>query len=179
MHSMKTVDAGCDRPVLERPDHLEPGPVADVGEPRVGVPAERSLEDPAVLRPIEDRAPGLELADPVRGLLGVELGHPGVVEELAADHRVAEVGLPPVLGVDVAQGRRDPALGHDRVGLAEQRLADEPDLRARGPASIAARRPAPPAPTTRTSTAWRLDLVDASEARATRAVRPRRGSPGR
>ena len=103
-----------------------------MGQPRVGVPAERSLEDSAVLRPIEDRAPGLELADAVRSLPGVELGHPGVVEELAADHRVAEVGLPPVLGVHVGQGRRDPALGHDRVGLPEQRLADEPDLRPRG-----------------------------------------------
>ena len=31
-------------------------------------------------------------------------------------------------GRDVGQRRRDAALGHHRVGLAEQRLADEPDV---------------------------------------------------
>ena len=35
-------------------------------------------------------------------------------------------------GGDVGERRRDAALGHDRVGLAEQRLADEPDVRAGG-----------------------------------------------
>ena len=123
-------DPGRDRPVLERPDHLEPGPVADVGEARVGVAAERPLEDPPVAGPVEDGSPVLELADPVRRLLGVELGHPRVVEHLAADHRVAEVGLPAVAVVDVAQRRGDAALGHDRVGLAEERLADQADVRA-------------------------------------------------
>ena len=34
------------------------------------------------------------------------------------------------VGVDVGEGRGDAALGHDGVGLAEQRLADEPDRRA-------------------------------------------------
>ena len=125
-------DAGRDRPVLERPDHLEAGPVADVGEARVRVAAERALEDPPVAGPVEDRAPGLELADPVRRLLGVELGHPRVVEQLAADHRVPEVDLPRVGLGDVAERRGHPALGHDGVGLAEERLADEPDVRALG-----------------------------------------------
>ena len=120
-----------DRAILEGPDHLEAGPVADVGEARVRVPAERALEDPPVGRPVEDRAPQLELAHPVRRLLGVELGHPRVVQELAADHRVAEVDLPRIGRRDVAERRRDAALGHDRVGLAEERLADEPDVRAR------------------------------------------------
>ena len=125
-------DAGRDRPVLERPDHLQAGPVADVGEPRMRVAAERALEDPPVVGPVEDRAPGLELADPIRRLLGMELGHPRVVEQLAADHRVAEVDLPRVLLGDVTERRGDPALGHHRVGLAEERLADEPDVRAVG-----------------------------------------------
>ena len=58
----------------------------------------------------------------------VELGHPRVVQELAADHRVAEVDLPRVRRGDVAERRRDPALGHHGVGLAEQRLADEADV---------------------------------------------------
>ena len=59
-------DAHRDRPVLEGPDHLETGPVADVGESRVRVSAERPLEDAPVRGAVEDRAPQLELADPIR-----------------------------------------------------------------------------------------------------------------
>ncbi len=126
------LDPERDRPILEGPDHLEAGPVTDVGEARVRVTAERALQDPAVGGPVEDGAPVLELADAVRGLEGVELRHPRIVEELAADHRVAEVDLPRVGRRHVRHGSRHAALGHDRVGLAEQRLADQPDVRAGG-----------------------------------------------
>ena len=87
----------------------------------------------AVLGPVEQRAPVLELADPVGGLLGVELGHAPVVEHLAAAHGVAEVDLPVVLVVDVAQGGGDAALGHDGVGLAQQGLAHQSGPQAPGP----------------------------------------------
>ncbi len=127
------VDAGRHRPILERADHLEPGPVADVRQPGMRVPAERALQDPTVRRPVEDRAPVLELADPSRRLLGVELGHPGVVEVLSADHRVAEVDLPRIVGGHVTQRGGDATLRHDGVGLSEERLADEPDVGARVP----------------------------------------------
>ena len=95
-----------------------------------GVAAERALQDAAVAGAVEDGAPALELADAVGGLLGVELGHAPVVEQLAADHRVAEVRLPGVLLGHVGQRRGDAALGHHGVRLAEQRLADQPDRRA-------------------------------------------------
>ena len=123
------VDAQGDRLVLERADHLEAGPVTDMGEPRMGVAAERSLQDPAVARAVEHGPPALQLVDPGRGLLGVQLGHARLVEQLAADHRVAEVDLPRVGLGDVPQRGGDAALGHDRVRLAEQRLADEADAR--------------------------------------------------
>ncbi len=125
---MYTVMPGRHRPVLEGADHLEAGPVADVGEARVRVATERALEDPAVVGPVEDGAPPLELANPIRRLGRVELGHARVVQQLAADHRVAEVDLPRVAGGHVGQRRGDAPLGHHRVGLAEQRLADEPDV---------------------------------------------------
>src|SRR5262249_41826098 len=48
------VHPGVDAVLLESPDHLEAGPVADVGEPRVLVAAEVALEDAPVLRPIEE-----------------------------------------------------------------------------------------------------------------------------
>src|SRR5437588_728111 len=84
--------------LLERPDHLEAGAVAHVGEARVAVAAEVPLEDPPVRGPIEEGPPALQLEDPLRRLLGVQLGHAPVVQHLAAAHGVAEVDLPVVLG---------------------------------------------------------------------------------
>ena len=52
--------------------------------------------------------------------------------ELHAAHRVGEVHLPAVAVVDVRHRGGHAALGHDGVGLAEQRLADQPDLHAGG-----------------------------------------------
>ena len=79
-------------------------------------------------RAIEERAPCLELAHAVGRFPGVELGHPPVVDVLAAAHRVGEVHLPAVAVVDVGERRRDAAFGHDRVRLAEKRLAEQPDF---------------------------------------------------
>jgi hypothetical protein len=126
------VDAAVDAVILQRADHLQPGPVADVGEPRILVAAEVALQDPAVVGAVHHRAPRLQLAHAVRRLLRVQLGHPPVVEVLPAPHRVGEVHLPVVAGVDVGERRGDPALGHDGVGLAEQRLADQADRDAGG-----------------------------------------------
>ena len=113
--------------VLERADHFEAGAVPDVGEARVAMPAEVALEDAAVLGPVEKRAPPLELEHTLGRLLGVQLGHPPVVQHLPAAHRVAEVDLPVVLWPHVAERRGDAAFGHDGVRLAQERLADEAD----------------------------------------------------
>ena len=116
--------------LLHGADQLQAGAVADVRQPRVGVPAEVALADLAVLEAVEQRAVGLQLPDPVGRLLGVQFGHPPVVQELAAAHGVAEVGLPVVFRVGVAHRRGAAALGHHRVGLAEQRLGHHRDLQA-------------------------------------------------
>ncbi len=126
------VDALVDAVILQRADHLEPGAVADVREPRIAVAAEVALEDAPVGRAVEHRAPGLEFAHAVRRFLGVQFGHAPVVDVLAAAHRVGEVHLPVVAVVHVGQRRRHAALGHDGVRLAEQRLADQADRHARG-----------------------------------------------
>ncbi len=110
--------------LLEGADELEPGAVADVRQPRIGVAAEVALADPAVLGPIEQRPIGFQLPHPVGGLLGVQFGHAPVVEELAPAHGVLEMGLPAVLVVGIAHGGRAAALGHDGVRLAEQGFAD-------------------------------------------------------
>ena len=127
------VDAEVDPVVLERADHLQPRAVADVREARVLVAAEVALQDPAVARAIEERAPGLELSHALGRLLGVQLRHARVVEVLPAAHRVGEVHSPAVALVDVGERRGDPALGHDGVRLAEERLAHEPHRDARPP----------------------------------------------
>ena len=119
------VDALVHRVLLQRADHLQAGAVADVRQPRIAMPAEVALQDQAVLGAVEQRAPLLELEDAIRRFLGVDLGHAPVVQQLAAAHRVAEVDLPVVLFPHVGQRRGDAAFGHDRVRLAEQRLADE------------------------------------------------------
>ena len=125
------VDALVDAVILQRADHLEAGAVADVGQPRVAVAAEVPLEDAAVLRPIEHRAPRFELAHAVGRFLRVQLRHAPVVHVLAAAHRVGEVDLPVVAIVDVGERRGDAAFGHHRVRLAEERLADQADRHAR------------------------------------------------
>ena len=99
--------------ILERSDHLEPRAIADVREPWIPVAAEVALEDPSVPRAIEERSPGFQLAYPVRGFFGVQFGHAPVVHVLAAAHGVAEMDLPVVAIVHVAQCRGDAALGHD------------------------------------------------------------------
>ena len=121
------VDALVDAVILQRADHFEAGAIADMGEPRIPVPAEVALQDAAVFGAIEHRAPGLELADPVGRFLRVQLRHPPVVHVLAAAHRVGEMDLPVVAIVDVGERRGDAALGHHGVRLAQQRFADEPD----------------------------------------------------
>ena len=124
--------AEVDGVVLQRPDQLEAGAVAHMREARVAMAAEVALQDAPVRRAIEDRAPRFELPDALRRLARVQLRHPPVVHVLAAAHRVGEVHLPVVAIVHVAHRRGDAALGHDRVGLAEQRLADEADRHAGG-----------------------------------------------
>jgi hypothetical protein len=109
-----------DRVVLERADHLETRPVAHVRESRIAMTAEIPLKDAPIGSAVEQRAPGLELPHAVRRLLGVQLGHAPVVDVLPAAHRVREVDAPAVPIIDVRQRRRDTALGHHRVRLAEQ-----------------------------------------------------------
>ena len=117
------VDAAVHAVILERADHFEAGAIPHVREARVGVPAEVALQDAAVGRTVEQRPPRLQLAHPRRRLLRVQLRHAPVVQILPAAHGVGEVHAPAVAVVHVGERRRDAALGHHRVRLAEQRLA--------------------------------------------------------
>ncbi len=106
--------------VLERANQFEACAVADVREARVLVPAEVSLQNFAVGRAVEHRAPLFEFAHAVRRFSCVKFGHPPVVDVLPAAHRVGEVDLPVVAVIDVRERRRDSALGHHGVSFTEQ-----------------------------------------------------------
>ncbi len=91
-----------------------------MGKARIFVAAEVPLQNPPVFRAIEDRTPGLEFAHPRRRFASVQLGHAPIVDVLPAAHGVGEVDLPVVAIVDIGKRGRDPALGHDSVGFAQQ-----------------------------------------------------------
>jgi hypothetical protein len=113
--------------ILERSNQLEAGAIADVSETRIAMAAEVALVDAPVRRAIEDGAPALELSHAIRRLLRVQFSHAPVVDVLPAAHRVGEVHAPAVAVVVVRHRRRHAAFGHDGVGLAQQRLADQSD----------------------------------------------------
>ena len=108
------------RVVLQGANQFEPRAVPDVRQAGIAVPAEVALVDPAVGRAVEHRAPGLELAYPIRSFLGMDFGHAPVVHVLPTAHRVGEMDLPVVAIVVVAHGGGHAAFSHDGVRLAQQ-----------------------------------------------------------
>jgi hypothetical protein len=100
---------------------------------------------------IEHRAPRFELAHAIGRFPGVELGHPPVVHVLAAAHRVGEVTFQLSRSSTLASAAATPPSAMTGVRLAEQRLADQPDLHAGRRRFDRRAQPAPPAPMTRTS----------------------------
>ena len=124
------VDAHLHAAVLQGADHLQAGAVADVAQALESVAAESALQDSAIVGAIEKRAPLLEFAHAVRRFLRVELRHAPVVEEFSAAHGVAEVRAPVVGGIHVGHGRGDSAFGHHGVRFAQQRFANDANVRA-------------------------------------------------
>ena len=118
------IDALMNAVILQRSDHLQPGAIADVGEPRIFMTAKISLQNPAILRAIENRAPCFEFAHAIGRFLRVQLGHAPVVDVLAAAHGVGEMHFPIVAIIDIGQRRRDPAFRHHGVRFAEKRFAN-------------------------------------------------------
>ena len=137
--------------ILQRANHLEPGAIAHVREPRIRVPAKIPLQHPAILRAVENGSPLFEFAHAGRRLLRMKLRQPPLIEKLAAAHRVAEMHLPAIARLDIRQRRRHAPLGHHRMRLAEQRLAHQRRLRPLRRSLDRRPNPAPPAPTTTTS----------------------------
>ncbi len=121
------LDALMHAVVLQRPDHLETGAIADVGETRIFMATEISLQNAPVFGAIEDRAPSFQFTHAVGRFLRVQLGHAPLVDVLTAAHRVREMHFPVIAIIDIGERGRDAALGHDGMRFAEKRFADESD----------------------------------------------------
>jgi hypothetical protein len=87
-----------------------------------------ALQNPAIACAIENSAPGLQFAHPIGSLFGVEFRHLPVVDVLTAAHGIGEVDLPVIAAIHIAQCGGNSAFGHDRVGFAQQRFANQTDL---------------------------------------------------
>jgi hypothetical protein len=121
------IDALMNAVILECANHFQPGAVANVRKSRVFVAAEISLQNPAIFRPIENRAPRFQFAHAIGRFLRVQFGHAPLVYILTAAHRVGEMNLPVIPVIDIGQGGRDSPFRHDRVRFAKKRFANESD----------------------------------------------------
>jgi hypothetical protein len=84
------------------------------------------LKNPTVVCAIENRPPRFELADSRGRLARVQLGHTPIIDVLPATHGIGEMDAPAIAIIDIRQRGRDSALSHNRVRLAQKRLADKP-----------------------------------------------------
>src|SRR5437868_8369102 len=117
--------------ILQRPDHLETGPISDVREPRVFMATKVPLQNTTILCSIENRAPCFEFAHAIGRLLRVQLGHAPLIDVLATAHGIGEMHFPIIALIDIGQGGRDPPFRHDRVCFAEKRFPNKTDRNSR------------------------------------------------
>ena len=148
-------DSLMDAVILQSANHFQSGAIADMRQARIFVAAEISLQNAPVFCAIEHCAPGFEFAHAIGRFLGVQFSHAPLIDILAAAHRIGEVDFPIVAIIDVGQRRGNTTFGHDSVSFAEKDLQTIPTETPAAEASMAARRPAPPAPMTRTS-CWKV-----------------------
>jgi hypothetical protein len=122
------IDALMNTVILKGPNHFQTGTVTDMRKSWVFVPSKVTLEYSTVLCPIEQGAPFLEFTNTIWSLPGVQFCHTPVVEILPPAHRVREVDLPVVTVIDMTHRGRHATFRHYRMGLAEQRFAQDSDL---------------------------------------------------
>jgi hypothetical protein len=84
------------------------------------MPPEISLQNPAVARTVEESAPSLQFADARWGFLGMQFGHPPVIQILAAAHGIGKVNAPAIPVVDISHRRSYAPLGHYRMRFAQK-----------------------------------------------------------
>ena len=95
-----------------------------MSEARIFVAAKISLQNPAVFRAIENRAPRFQFAHAIGRFFRVQFRHAPLIDVLAAAHRVGEMHFPIVAIIDIRERGGDPAFGHHGVRFAEKRFAN-------------------------------------------------------
>ncbi len=139
-----------DTVILQRADHFETRAVADMSQPRIAVSAEVALQDAAIFGAVEKRAPGFQFAH----ALGASLACNSAMRELFRywPPRMVSAKWTRQLSrsstFPIAAATPPSAI---TVWAFREAICTRPDLYAGGRASIAARKPAPPAPITKTS----------------------------
>ena len=106
--------------VLQRTDHLQSRPIANMRQPGIAMSAKIALQNAAIARAIEQGTPGFEFAHTCRSFLGMELRHAPVIQILASAHRVSKVNAPAVPVVHICHGRGYSTLCHYGMRLAEK-----------------------------------------------------------
>ncbi len=140
------VDSLMNAVVLKRTNHFQSRAIAHVGEPGIFMATEISLQNPPILRAVEDSAPRFKFANAIWRLFRVQLGHPPTVHVLAAAHRVGKMHFPIIALIDIGERGCNAALRHDGMRFSQQRFANKANANSRP-----ARKPAPPAPMISTS----------------------------
>src|SRR5262245_21356232 len=102
-----------------------------MGQSRIFVTAEMSLQNSTVFCAIKNGAPTFELAHSIGRFLRVQFSHAPLIDILTTAHGIGEMYRPVVAFIDIGQRRCDSAFRHYRVRLAQKRFADEsnPDAR--------------------------------------------------
>ena len=121
------VDSLMDSVILQRANYLQAGAVTHVRKPGIFVATEISLQNPAIVCPIEDRAPCFEFAHAIGRFLRMQFRHAPVVDVLPTAHRVGEMDFPIIAIVDIRECSGNSTFSHHRVRFAEQTLAYHPD----------------------------------------------------
>ncbi len=126
------LDTALDALFVEGMEHDVARAVRGVAGSRESGATEGALGDAAVLEAGEGTAPGLELADPQRRLVGHRLDGILVGEVVGALDRIEGVALGGVIGPlgVVAEGGVDPSLGGAGVGADGVDLGEDPHTRA-------------------------------------------------
>ena len=111
--------------VLQSPNQLKTGTVADVSQTGIAVTTEIALENLAILGAVKHGAPGFQFVNPGRGFFGMQFGHAPIIDVLAAAHGIGKMDFPAIPVIHIAHGRGHAALRHDRMCLSEKGFANE------------------------------------------------------
>jgi hypothetical protein len=113
--------------ILQGADHFKPSSIANVRESRIAMTAEISLQNSAVSRSIEKRAPRFQFAHTRGRFLGVKLRHAPAIKILPTAHGIGKVNSPIVPIVHIAHRCGYATFRHYGMSFAEEGFGNHGD----------------------------------------------------